>query len=183
MKDNVRQDEFIPVTRNIIKNVLEAVGMTAPKFAEALGINYQRIFDLQRGRTKKFNPNIAALICEKFPQINKSYLFTGEGSVLVETEDAVPVEHVPAEPASDGGGLAEISALLHRLVDMLDQVNERSARLTDFERQLRLLLMPANWTSSNARTNSEWLIKKRYDISSVALSQHLSKKTQRCAQT
>ena len=78
MKDNVRQDEFIPVTRNIIKNVLEAVGMTAPKFAEALGINYQRIFDLQRGRTKKFNPNIAALICEKFPQINKSYLFTGE---------------------------------------------------------------------------------------------------------
>ena len=136
MKDNVRQDEFIPMTRSIIKNVLEAVGMTAPKFAEALGINYQRIFDLQRGRTKKFNPNIAALICEKFPQINKSYLFTGEGSVLVETEDAVPVEHVPTEPASDGGGLVEISALLHRLVDMLGQVNERSARLADFERQL-----------------------------------------------
>lgn len=134
MKDNVRQDEFIPITRTIIKNVLEAVGMTAPKFAEALGINYQRVFDLQRGRTKKFNPNIAALICEKFPQINKSYLFTGEGSVLVDTAETVPVEHVTAEPTD--GGLSDISALLHRLVDMLDQVNERSARLTDFERQL-----------------------------------------------
>ena len=135
MKDNVRQDEFIPMTRNIIKNVLEAVGMTAPKFAEALGINYQRIFDLQRGRTKKFNPNIAALICEKFPQINKSYLFTGEGSVLVNNAEAVPFEQVPSEPATDGG-IADISALLHRLVDMMDQVNERSARLTEFERQL-----------------------------------------------
>lgn len=135
MKDNVRQDEFIPMTRNIIKNVLEAVGMTAPKFAEALGINYQRVFDLQRGRTKKFNPNIAALICEKFPQINKSYLFTGEGSVLVNVAETVPVEQVPAEPAADGG-LADISALLHRLADMMDQVNERSARLTEFERQL-----------------------------------------------
>lgn len=134
MKDNVRQDEFIPITRTIIKNVLEAVGMTAPKFAEALGINYQRVFDLQRGRTKKFNPNIAALICEKFPQINKSYLFTGEGSVLVDTAETVPAEHVTAEPTD--GGLSDISALLHRLVDMLDQVNERSARLTEFERQL-----------------------------------------------
>lgn len=135
MKDNVRQDEFIPMTRNIIKNVLEAVGLTAPKFAEALGINYQRVFDLQRGRTKKFNPNIAALICEKFPQINKSYLFTGEGSVLVNDAEAVPVEQVPVEPPADGG-LADISALLHRLADMMDQVNERSARLTEFERQL-----------------------------------------------
>lgn len=134
MKDNVRQDEFIPITRTIIKNVLEAVGMTAPKFAEALGINYQRVFDLQRGRTKKFNPNIAALICEKFPQINKSYLFTGEGGVLVDTAETVPAEHVTAEPTD--GGLSDISALLHRLVDMLDQVNDRSARLTEFERQL-----------------------------------------------
>lgn len=134
MKDNVRQDEFIPITRTIIKNVLEAVGMTAPKFAEALGINYQRVFDLQRGRTKKFNPNIAALICDKFPQINKSYLFTGEGSVLIDTAETVPTEHVTAEPAD--GGLSDISALLHRLVDMVDQVNERSARLTEFERQL-----------------------------------------------
>lgn len=136
MKDNVRQDEFIPITRNIIKNVLEAVGMTAPKFAEALGINYQRIFDLQRGRTKKFNPNIAALICEKFPQINKSYLFTGEGSVTVDAEQEEH-EEVPAQgEAVADGSLADISGLLHRVVDMLDQVNERSARLTEFERQL-----------------------------------------------
>lgn len=135
MKGNVRQDEFIPVTQRIIADVLTAVGMNAPKFAEALGINYQRIFDLQRGRTKKFNPNIAALICEKFPQINKSYLFTGEGSVTVEPEPAQSSERTLPETMADGG-IVEISGLLHRVVDMLDQVNERSARLAEFERQL-----------------------------------------------
>lgn len=135
MKDNVRQDEFIPVTQRIIKNVLEAVGLTAPKFAEALGINYQRIFDLQRGRTKKFNPNVAALICEKFPQINKSYLFTGEGSVTNDpTEEAVE-EPTPTEPQSVGGA-TDIGALFHRVADMLDTVLMRSAKLNEFERQL-----------------------------------------------
>ena len=72
MKENVRQDEFIPTTQRIIQEVLAAVGLTAPKFADALGINYQRIFDLMRGRTKKFNPGIVNLICEKFPEVTKS---------------------------------------------------------------------------------------------------------------
>lgn len=135
MKDNVTQDKFIPMTRRIIADVLAAVGLTAPKFAEALGINYQRIFDLQRGRTKKFNPNIAALICDKFPQINKSYLFTGEGNVLVGSEEPVPEAPVAVEPPKDGG-MADISNLLHRVVNMLDQMNERSAALMEFERHL-----------------------------------------------
>ncbi len=136
-RENVRQDAFIPTTRRIINEVLREVGLTAPKFADALGINYQRIFDLMRGRTKKFNPGIANLICEKFPQINKSYLFTGEGSVTVRSEEKeeTPAEVVPVEPAQDGG-LADISGILHRVVDMLADVNVRSARLYEFERQL-----------------------------------------------
>ncbi len=135
MKDNVRQDEFIPVTQRIIRSVLEAVGLTAPKFAEALGINYQRIFDLQRGRTKKFNPNIAALICEKFPQINKSYLFTGEGPVTNEQEDSTVETPVQAEPQSIAGS-PDVGTLFHRVADMLDTVLTRSAKLNEFERQL-----------------------------------------------
>lgn len=135
MKDNVRQDEFIPVTQRIIKNVLEAVGLTAPKFAEALGINYQRIFDLQRGRTKKFNPNVAALICEKFPQINKSYLFTGEGSVTNEPAEPAVEETTPIEPQPISG-VPDIGTLFHRVADMLDSVLKRSAKLNEFERQL-----------------------------------------------
>jgi len=140
MKDReyVRQDAFIPTTRRIIDEVLKEVGLTAPKFAEALGVNYQRIFDLMRGRTKKFNPGIANLICKKFPQINKSYLFTGEGSVSVISEvdeEETKIELKSTEPVQDGG-LADISGILHRVVDMLADVNARSAQLYEFERQL-----------------------------------------------
>lgn len=135
MKNNVRQDEFIPVTQRIIRNVLETVGLTAPKFAEALGINYQRIFDLQRGRTKKFNPNIAAIICEKFPQINKSYLFTGEGPVT-NGQDTTTVEEPTLPEPQPATGVPDIGTLFHRVADMLDTVLERSARLNEFERQL-----------------------------------------------
>lgn len=133
-RENVRQDVFIPTTRRIIKEVLTAVNLTAPKFAEALGINYQRIFDLMRGRTKKFNPGIANLICEKFPQINKSYLFTGEGNVLIGGEE--PVDEPIATDFHKEYSNADVSAILHRVVDMLADVSERSARLVEWERQL-----------------------------------------------
>ena len=78
MKENVRQDEFIPTTQRIIQEVLAAVGLTAPKFADALGINYQRIFDLMRGRTKKFNPGIVNLSCEKVRFVHFGKFFTDE---------------------------------------------------------------------------------------------------------
>lgn len=133
-REHVRQDAFVPTTKRIINEVLAAVGLTAPKFAEAVGVNYQRIFDLMRGRTKKFNPGIANLICEKFPQISKSFLFTGEGSVLVADEVSpteVEVQDLPKENPS-----TDVSAILHRVVDMLADVNERSAKLTEWERQL-----------------------------------------------
>lgn len=163
-RENVRQDAFIPTTRRIINEVLREVGLTAPKFAEALGINYQRIFDLMRGRTKKFNPGIANLICEKFPQINKSYLFTGEGSVSVvsETEEETAAAVTPAEPVQDGG-LADISGILHRVVDMLADVNARSAQLYEFERQLneREAALNARELDIEQREDSLGMIQKK----------------------
>jgi len=163
-RENVRQDAFVPTTRRIINEVLREVGLTAPKFAEALGINYQRIFDLMRGRTKKFNPGIANLICEKFPQINKSYLFTGEGSVSVvsETEEETAAAVTPAEPVQDGG-LADISGILHRVVDMLADVNARSAQLYEFERQLneREAALNARELDIEQREDSLGMIQKK----------------------
>ena len=166
MKSNVRQDEFIPVTKRIIAKVLETLGMNAPKFAEALGINYQRIFDLQRGRTKKINPNVAALICETFPQINKSFLFTGEGPVLVsdinKEEPKASDETIKLEGSADTA-VAEIGGLLHRVVDMLGDVNDRAARLTEFERELneRAALLNARELDLNRREEALGVVEKK----------------------
>ena len=81
MKESEKVDKNVNA-REIIANVLKELGMNAPSFATATGIAYQRIFDLQRGRTKKFNPGVVNMICQAFPSINKTYLYTGEGSVM-----------------------------------------------------------------------------------------------------
>ncbi|MDE5902844.1 MAG: hypothetical protein K2H21_06460 [Muribaculaceae bacterium] len=107
----------------IIEAVLSHVGMRAPSFAKAIGINYQRIFDLQSGRTKKFNPGIVNLIVQRFPEISKTYLYTGEGSLVNEknvthkTSDGTPAQ------------LSDVMGMTTKLVDMLAQLGEREAKL------------------------------------------------------
>lgn len=136
MRESVRQDEFIPTTKRIIGEVLHHVGMKAPEFAKTLGVGYQRIFDLQRGRTKKFNPGLVNIICEKFPDINKSYLFTGEGSLLVGGSENTEEPDVEETQIIGDTSQLDPNALLLRVIDMMDQVNSRAAQLTEFERKL-----------------------------------------------
>lgn len=74
----------------IIDRVLKAVGLNAPTFAKTIGVNYQRIFDLQRGRVKKFHPEIVRKIIEKWPNMNANFIYTGEGEVMLKPGDPVP---------------------------------------------------------------------------------------------
>lgn len=112
--------------RAIIQAVLSHVGMRAPSFAKAIGINYQRIFDLQNGRTKKFNPGIVNLICEKFPEINKTYLYTGEG-------DIVRKDYTEVVPPGTGptAQLGEMIAMQQKLMSMLQSLADRESSLLE----------------------------------------------------
>ena len=74
----------------IIDRVLKAVGLNAPTFAKTIGVNYQRIFDLQRGRVKKFHPEIVRKIIEKWPNMHANFIYTGEGEVMLKPGEPVP---------------------------------------------------------------------------------------------
>lgn len=74
----------------IIDRVLKAVGLNAPTFAKTIGVNYQRIFDLQRGRVKKFHPEIVRKIIEKWPNMNANFIYTGEGEVMLKPGETIP---------------------------------------------------------------------------------------------
>lgn len=74
----------------IIDRVLKAVGLNAPTFAKTIGVNYQCIFDLQRGRVKKFHPEIVRKIIEKWPNMNANFIYTGEGEVMLKPGEPVP---------------------------------------------------------------------------------------------
>lgn len=126
MKESEKADKNVNA-REIIANVLKELDMNAPSFAKATGINYQRIFDLQRGRTKKFNPGVVNMICEAFPQISKSYLYTGEGSVLnrnmqVELEKTSGASSVKID---------DVAEMLNKVLDISKQVNEKDRAVSE----------------------------------------------------
>lgn len=138
MKESEKAEKNVNA-REIIANVLAELGMNAPSFSTATGISYQRIFDLQRGRTKKFNPGVVNMICAAFPTINKTYLYTGEGPVFTtdkphELDNAI------------GGNVAssdEIAKMLNKVLDLSKQVTdkdkaveEKMQKLLDKEREL-----------------------------------------------
>ena len=71
-----------------IEAVLKEVGLNAPTFAKEIGLNYQRIYDIQSGRVKKINESVARSIRKRYPRVNPNFLFTYEYPVMLE-----PGEH------------------------------------------------------------------------------------------
>lgn len=88
--------------QEIINKVLEELDLKAPTFAESIGVTYQRIFDLQKGKVKKVSSSVANSIINKYNQFNLSWLLTGEGEMLNTTQqneatqiDEPIILHVP----------------------------------------------------------------------------------------
>lgn len=68
--------------QEIINKVLEELNLKAPTFADSIGVKYQRIFDLQKGKVKKISSSLANDIISKYGQFNLTWLLTGEGEML-----------------------------------------------------------------------------------------------------
>ena len=111
----------------IIAAVLDTLGMNAPAFSTATGIAYQRIYDLQRGRTKKFNPGVVNMIVAAFPQVRKEFLYTGDGSVLS--------TNTPADLISNPNN-QDTTGLMAKVLKMQTELMEKAERLSNKEEEL-----------------------------------------------
>lgn len=82
--------------QEIINKVLEELNLKAPTFAESIGVKYQRIFDLQKGKVKKISSSLANDIISKYGQFNLTWLLTGEGEMLntpdQSSDEASPID-------------------------------------------------------------------------------------------
>lgn len=67
-----------------IEALLKEIGLNAPTFAKEIGLNYQRIYDIQSGRVKKINEAVARKIRERYPRVNPNFLFTYEYPITLE---------------------------------------------------------------------------------------------------
>lgn len=126
MKESERAENNIDA-RAIIAAVLDTLQMNAPAFSKATGIAYQRIYDLQRGRTKKFNPGVVNMITAAFPQIRKEFLYTGDGAVL---SSDVPADLMPNPLDID------VQSMLAKTMSLQNELLEKAERLAAKEREM-----------------------------------------------
>lgn len=85
--------------QEIINKILEALEVKAPTLAENIGILYQRIFDLQKGKTKRISPQVANAIIKTYPQFNLTWLLTGEGDMFNSNNPSITAQIIENEEA------------------------------------------------------------------------------------
>lgn len=128
----------------IMSKVLQDLGMTVVEFSDACGVKYGRISDIIRGRTKRFTPVLVNQICSAMPQINKNYLYTGEGEPIksgyfskttLESSD-VPIIN---KKVNDLMNLQqELLNLQSKLIKKMEELNERELKVTKREYDVSL---------------------------------------------
>lgn len=98
--------------KEIIELILTNLDIKAPTFASNIDVEYQRVFDIQRGKTKKISGDLANKIVNVYPDINLSWLLTGEGDMLKSDEshkDNSDAETRPRIPLNAAAGSVSVA--------------------------------------------------------------------------
>lgn len=114
----------------IVKKVLEFTNQSARGLAMEIGLKTpQTFYDILNGK-HGISSKVAEAICQKYPDINKAWLLTGEGNVLnsiVIAEDQEASDRKPRIPLYDDietiGGHNELAANVDdqsRMVEWID---------------------------------------------------------------
>lgn len=82
------------VMKEVIIKLLEHSKLNVKQFSEKLGMKRaQAIYDIMSGKTKRISEKLASQIISEFPEINKTWLLTGEGEMFVKpsySQDSSP---------------------------------------------------------------------------------------------
>lgn len=109
-------------TQEVMQKLLEYSGLNAQQFATAAGIRTkQSVYDLQKGRTRSFSPDMASKVVAAFPEISKAWLMTGEGDMLVSGAERKKVNAPTSLP-----GVSDIKMRL------ISYINEKGITATEF---------------------------------------------------
>lgn len=70
-----------------IKKIIKHSGLSLPKYAQSIGVQTpQAIRDLTNGKTKSLSADMQSKIISYMPELNPSWLFTGEGAMLKDSK-------------------------------------------------------------------------------------------------
>lgn len=93
--------------------------MTSRAFAEVIGVNPQKIYDVLREKTQKCSVPLADSIVGKFPNVNKLWLMSGEGPMYSDSPD------------QKGSGLFIPSELVQMFSDMAATIRSQQEELRE----------------------------------------------------
>lgn len=83
-----------------VEHLIKKLGKNPNSFSDAIGVQSSQIYHIVRGNSghekKKTKPSFDLLtkICEAFPQVNFTWLFTGKGSVFLNQESDTVTEKI-----------------------------------------------------------------------------------------
>lgn len=114
----------------VINAILEKEELKAATFAKSIGITPTQVYDLLSGKTKKVSIDLSNKILDVYPQYSKSWLLTGEGSMLIE-DSIVPESTTVDKDDDEKAELIKIIEELRKENSRLVETNERLSRVVD----------------------------------------------------
>ena len=103
-----------------IEAVLAHLNLKAPTFASNIGVDYQRIFDIQRGKTKKVSGEVANAIINKYPQFEINF-FLGENIPMIKEESN---SEITTPATSDNELIKELRLTIANQQKTIDRLTE-----------------------------------------------------------
>lgn len=110
--------------QTVISLILNELGIKAPTFAKNIGVKYQRILDIQNGKTQKVSSNVADLIIEKYPQFNRIWILTGDGDMLKSAPIQNAVGDNNTQVAGNGNNVNNASTIDKALDKITEQLSK-----------------------------------------------------------
>lgn len=134
-------------TIRVIQEILVYTGKNAKQFSDSIGKDRpQWLYDVMNPeKVTGLSSRMVDMICETYPEFSRSYLLTGEGT-LIKTDKAESIQQNINSSHITQNGNVEASANMDKLINVLA---EQSQQVTKAQEQIDRLITLLERNSKN----------------------------------
>ena len=134
-------------TIRVIQEILVYTGKNAKQFSDSIGKDRpQWLYDVMNPeKVTGLSSRMVDMICETYPEFSRSYLLTGEGT-LIKTDKAENIQQNINSSHITQNGNVEASANMDKLINVLA---EQSQQVTKAQEQIDRLITLLERNSNN----------------------------------
>lgn len=134
-------------TINVVQEILVYTGKNAKQFSDSIGKERpQWLYDvLNPSKATGLSSRMVDMICETYPEFSRSYLLTGEGTLLKADKAENIQQNINSSHITQNGNV-EASANMDKLINVLA---EQSQQVTKAQEQIDRLITLLERNSNN----------------------------------